>query len=94
MADGHDAGKTGGTSMRSGTRSDRSRESIWPRVGRGITRLRNFVLNAVFVVFLLIFLAVLFLDVTPSVPDDGALVLDPRGVLVDQRSPMDACSIH
>jgi protease-4 len=59
------------------------------RAGGALTRIRNFTLNALFLLFLLILIVALFADGTPVVPDDSALLVNPRGVLVDQRSQMD-----
>ena len=62
---------------------------FFSRLGKGLTRARNFTLNALFVLFLLVLIAALLADDTPVVPDDSALLVNPRGVLVDQRSPVD-----
>lgn len=59
------------------------------RLGRGLTRARNFTLNAIFLLLLFVLVVALFADNTPVVPDDSALLVNPRGVLVDQRSPLD-----
>jgi protease-4 len=64
-------------------------KGIWARLGSGITTLRNVVLNTLFLVFLAIFVIALFADDTPDVPEDSALLVNPRGILVDQRSVAD-----
>ena len=46
-------------------------------------------LNGVFVLFLLLVVLALLADDTPVVPEDAALVVNPRGQLVDQRSIVD-----
>ena len=62
---------------------------FFSRFGRGLTRVRNFTLNALFLLFLLVLVAALFADDTPVVPEDSALLVNPRGMLVDQRSQVD-----
>lgn len=62
---------------------------FFSRFGRGLTRVRNFTLNAIFLLFLLMLIVALFVDDTPAVPKDSALLVNPRGVLVDQRSQVD-----
>lgn len=57
--------------------------------GRILNGLRLTVVNGVFLVLLLVVLSVLLADRTPQVPDGGALVLAPSGVLVDQASYID-----
>jgi protease-4 len=64
-------------------------EGFWARLGRGITRLRNFLVNGLFLLVVLILLISLFSDDRPEVPDDSALLVNPRGVLVDERSIVD-----
>jgi len=59
------------------------------RIGRGITRLRNFTLNALFLIVLLAVVIALFSESRPSVPDGAALMINPRGSVVDQASPTD-----
>ena len=59
------------------------------RAGGALTRFRNFTLNALFLLFLFILIVALFADETPVVPEDSALLVNPQGVLVDQRSQMD-----
>lgn len=62
----------------------------WRRIGSALTRLRIILSNLIFFTFLVLFLVVLFSGVPlPQVPDKGALVLNPRGAVVEQRSPVD-----
>ena len=61
-----------------------SNVSILGRIGGGITKLRNFFVNALFILILvLITLALLATCEGISVPDNAALVINPRGVVVD-----------
>jgi protease IV len=68
-----------------------SRKGFWSRVGAALTTLRVFVANALFVLLLLF---VLFLMFSGSgvivVPEKSALVINPRGILVDQRTITDS----
>ena len=60
------------------------------RLGAFFTRARNFVMNTLFIVLLLVVvIAIMDAFDTPGVPDGGALVLDPQGVLVEQSVPRD-----
>ena len=55
------------------------------RMGRVLTRLRNFVMNFLFVLIALLIIVALaggFDDV--EVPDGGALVLDPQGAILEE----------
>ncbi len=56
------------------------------RVGAFLTRARNFVVNTLFIVALvvLVFVLVDAFD-TPGVPEGGALVLNPNGAIVEQQ---------
>ncbi len=65
---------------------------VLARIGRGLTRLRTFTLNALFVLVLLVLVTALLSDDVPAVPDDSALLVNPRGVLVEQRSYADPLS--
>lgn len=61
-----------------------SSPSIFGRIGGGITKLRNFLLNTLFILLLVgITLALLSTCKGIAVPDDAALIINPRGVLVD-----------
>lgn len=56
-------------------------------LGRGVTAFREFFVNAVFVVFLLVLVAVLLAEPDRvAIPDRVALVIDPKGVIVEQSS--------
>ena len=60
------------------------------RLGGFITRARNFVLNTLFIVLLLFVLfAIVEAFDTPGVPQGSALVLDPRGIVVEETAPRD-----
>ena len=62
----------------------RDNTSVLGSVGAGITKLRNFVINTFFVLVLL-FVVVGSLSTcqTYSVPEGSALIINPRGVIVD-----------
>jgi len=62
---------------------------ILSRIGRGITRIRIFTVNALFLLLLLALIMALFSDGRPTVPDGAALMINPRGSVVDQKSPAD-----
>ncbi len=53
---------------------------------RGVDRVRRFTINFIFLVIVLILLALLFAGGESAIPESGALVLRPQGVLVDQLS--------
>ena len=58
------------------------------RIGLAITRTRNFVINAVFLLLIAAALVGLFQGLTElRVPDGSALVIDPAGVLVEEARP-------
>jgi protease-4 len=61
------------------------RSSFFARLGRGIDGLRRFIINVVFF-GLLAGLAIAAWNARPRVPDGAALVLNPRGVIVEQLS--------
>ena len=62
-------------------------EGIFSRIGTVITKTRNFVLNTLFVIILIAIIASFFTSSgSAPVPDKGALVIDPRGILVEERS--------
>lgn len=69
--------------------AERAGDGILRRIGRGITRLRNFTLNTLFLLLLLVVIVGLLGDGRPSVPDGAALMVNPRGTVVDQQSPVD-----
>ncbi len=61
-----------------------SSPSIIGRIGGGITKLRNFFLNTLFVLLLVVITVVLLSTCEGiAVPDDAALIINPRGALVD-----------
>ena len=57
-------------------------KSFW----RGITVLRQFFLNLIFLVILVVVLSFLFADIEKGFPDNAALILSPQGVIVEQES--------
>ena len=64
-----------------------SANGIFSRIGSGITKTRNFVLNTIFVLIILALFASLFTSTeSVSVPEEAALVLDPGGILVEERT--------
>lgn len=63
---------------------------FFARLGHGLTRLRLILSNILFFGFLIVVLMLVFGGPqVPTVPEGGALVLDPRGAIVEQRSPVD-----
>ena len=60
------------------------------RIGAYLTRARNFTMNTLFIV-LLLFVLFALIDAfeTPAVPEGGALVLNPKGVMVEEAIPPD-----
>ena len=57
------------------------------RIGGGITRLRNFVLNTFFIVaMVLITIVMLSTCESITVPDNSALLINPQGVIVESAS--------
>ena len=67
-----------------------SKPNILSRIGLAITRMRNFVLNVLFLVVLLFLIVVGFSSLGGlPVPDDAALVLNPKGILVEESLPPD-----
>ena len=55
--------------------------------GRGITAFREFFINAMFVIFLLVLVAVLLADPDHvEIPDTVALVIAPKGAVVEQST--------
>ena len=64
-----------------------STASFWQRLGQGITTTRNFVLNALFVLILVV-LASSFVGSCQSqhIDDNTALLLQPSGLLVEHKS--------
>ncbi len=63
---------------------------LFGRIGRALTWTRLVLSNLIFFGFLIFLLVMLFSgSPVPSVPDGGALVLNPRGAIVEQRTPVD-----
>lgn len=64
------------------------KEGFFSRWGRRITSLRNFVVNAAFLLFFLVVLsAVLSTPDQPEISADSALFITPTGTLVEQITP-------
>ena len=64
-----------------------SSDGIFPRIGRGITKTRNFVVNTIFILILLAIFGSIFNSTESiSIPEEAALVLDPSGILVEERT--------
>ena len=62
-----------------------SKPNLLQRIGRGLTRTRNFVMNTLFLlVLVLLVVAVWDSAGGVSVPEDAALVLNPEGALVEE----------
>lgn len=71
--------------------SDTERKpGVFARIGRGLTRLRLILSNLFFFGFLLVVIFLLLAEApAPTVPNKGALVLNLKGAVVEQRSPVD-----
>ena len=62
-----------------------NKPNLLQRIGRGLTRTRNFVMNGLFLLVLVLIVVAVFDSAGGvSVPDDAALVLDPEGALVEE----------
>jgi protease IV len=73
----------------SGT-SNTARRSRWAIVGAAMTRIRVILSNLFFFAFLAFILLFLFTGTPkPVVPEGAALVINPRGAIVEQRAPVD-----
>lgn len=63
---------------------------FFARAGSVLTRIRLILSNLIFFALLAFFLVMLFSGVpVPEVPERGALVLNPKGAVVEERSPVD-----
>lgn len=67
-----------------------AQSGLFSTIGGAITTARNFFFNAVFV-FIIVALSVALLSTCSgvTVPENGALVINPRGVIVEERSVPD-----
>ena len=64
-------------------------EGFFSRWGRRITSLRNFIVNAVFLLFFVVILsALLSTPDQPEISANSALFIAPTGTLVEQVSPL------
>ena len=62
-------------------------EGIFSRIGTVITKTRNFVLNTLFLIILIAIIGSFFTSTgSAPIPERGALVIDPRGILVEERT--------
>lgn len=62
-------------------------EGIFSRIGTVITKTRNFVLNTLFLIILIAIIGSFFTSKgSAPIPEKGALVIDPRGILVEERT--------
>lgn len=67
-----------------------SKTSLFGRIGSGITFLRNFVLNGLFILVMLVFFISLLQTCSSiTVPKNSALVINPNGIIVEARSHVD-----
>jgi protease-4 len=61
--------------------------SVWQRAGAGLTKLRNFVMNTIFLIVMVVVVVLIIGSFGGTqVPENGALVLNPRGTMVEQRT--------
>ncbi len=64
--------------------------SVWQRAGAGLTKLRNFVMNTIFLIVMVVVVVLIIGSFGGTqVPENGALVLNPRGTMVEQRTVSD-----
>ena len=64
-----------------------AKPSLFAQLGWAITKLRNFVFNALFILFLVFVIGIMVASCqTVSVPSGSALLINPEGVLVEERS--------
>jgi len=64
-----------------------SEPSVWSRISSGLTRARVFTANLIFVVLVVVVVvAVLSSSAAVEVPEGSALVLNPKGSIVDQET--------
>ncbi len=74
----------------SASRQGAAKSSLLGRIGAGITYLRNFVLNSLFILLMLIVCISLLQTCSGiTVPKDSALVINPNGIIVEARSYVD-----
>ena len=70
-----------------------SQPPLLARIGAAITTTRRFVTNALFVIIsIIILMAILSSLASPTVPRGAALVIDPAGYIVEERSLTDPLS--
>ena len=62
-------------------------EGIFAKIGAVITKIRNFTFNTLFVIILVAIIGSFFTStVSTPIPEKAALVIDPKGILVEERS--------
>jgi protease IV len=70
--------------------NDQTKPGRWTRIGNAITRTRLVLSNLFFFAFLLLALIIVFArSPLPTIPNGGALIIDPAGVIVERRTPID-----
>ncbi|MDZ7686501.1 MAG: hypothetical protein U5O39_17190 [Gammaproteobacteria bacterium] len=62
------------------------------RLWNGITVVRNITINLLFLLIVTLVIVAIVSRDAPSVPESGALVINPSGVLVEQKQPIDPFS--
>ena len=67
--------------------SHSSRPGFFARLGRGVTRLRNFVLNTLFLIVVVVITAGLLTNCQGvTVPSNSALLINPKGIIVESAT--------
>lgn len=69
--------------------AETERRGFWRSLWRWIDGTRRAILNLLFVLVLVMIIAVALQEKKPAVPDSGALVVAPAGILTDQLSYVD-----
>jgi protease IV len=81
------AGRAAFTDANNGSDKVEQSSSFLGRIGRGITRTRNFVLNTLFIVFLALVVLVLLNNCQSiTVPSNSALIVNPKGAIVESAT--------
>ena len=63
--------------------------SVLTRIGLGLSIARNFTADLLFVILVVVLFVFLFSSSEIDIPDGSALVLNPKGILVDQQPVAD-----
>src|SRR5690606_1230837 len=69
--------------------AETDRRGFWRNLWHWIDGTRRAVLNLLFLLVLIMIIAVVLQEKKPEVPDSGALVVAPAGMLTDQLSYVD-----